>query len=111
VERKYDAVFPEAWVNVFKTRYVLPAEYAPDALPPKDTVDSPFGSFTLECKNDGQLVCEGRMELAVARVSAKDYPKFREWLLKVDQVFSRKLIIRKSPTASHSQEPSAPRGG
>ncbi|MFT3840109.1 MAG: DUF3857 domain-containing protein [Myxococcaceae bacterium] len=111
VERKYDAVFPEAWVNVFKTRYVLPAEYSPDALPPKETVESPFGSFTLECKNDGQLACEGRMELAVARVSAKDYPKFREWLLKVDQLFSRKLIIRKSPTASHSQEPTAPRGG
>ena len=72
---------------------------------------SPFGSFTLECTNDKQLACQGRMELSVARVSAKDYPKFREWLLKVDQLFSRKLIIRKAPTASHSQEPASPRGG
>jgi len=102
VERKYDVVFPEAWVNVFRSKYRLPAEWAADAPPAKEVVASEFGSFTLECTNDKELACEGTMALDVARVSAKDYPKFRQWLLKVDQVFSRKLVARKLATTGQS---------
>ncbi len=94
-ERKCDVVFPGTWTNSFSSRYTLPAGWVPDTLPAQEALESPFGSFTLSCTAAPALDCQATMALKVARVSAKDYPKFREWLLKVDQAFSRKLVVRK----------------
>ena len=91
--RNYDLVMNMPWVNRFKFTFTLPAGYVV-ADPPADLTDAtPFGTAWMSIKNvDGKLVCEGQLTFAVARVKAADYPKFREWLGRVDQAFSRRVL-------------------
>ena len=42
------------------------------------------------------------MKLSASRVTAKDYPAFREWLSKVDQAFSRKITARRAGAGGQS---------
>jgi len=73
----------------------LPASWTPGELPAKVVEQSLFGSLTIEATlKDGKLRVTGDMVMAKARISAKDYPAFREWLLKVDQAFGRKVTAQ-----------------
>lgn len=95
-ERKTDALFPGVWVNRFSFTYRLPAGYLPAELPPDLTESSAFGTLSVTTKVvEGKLVAEATMTMKVARIPAKDYPAFRDFLLRVDQAFSRKVTARK----------------
>jgi hypothetical protein len=95
-DRKMDVVFSGPWLNAFHFAYALPLGYLPIELPPEAVIESPFGRMRIFCATPGGvLTCDGEMRLSAARVSAKDYPAFREWLSKVDQAFSRKISVRK----------------
>ena len=50
--------------------------------------------FIVVAKKDGKLKVSGKLIMSRARISAKEYPEFRSWLLKVDQAFSRKLVAQ-----------------
>ncbi len=94
-ERTTDVVFPGVWTNRFDFTYALPASWTPGELPAKVVEQSPFGSLTIEATlKDGKLRVTGEMVMAKARIAAKDYPAFREWLLKVDQAFGRKVTAQ-----------------
>jgi cellulose synthase operon protein C len=94
--RKFDLVFSGVWRNDFHFNYTLPSGFEPVELFDDLRVDSPFGTLTLTAKMvDGKLKVDGALVLQAARVKAAEYPKFREWLLQVDQTFSRKLTVRR----------------
>ena len=94
-ERTTDVVFPGVWTNRFDFTYALPAAWTPGELPAKVVEQSPFGSLTIEATlKDGKLRVTGEMVMAKARIAVKDYPAFREWLLKVDQAFGRKVTAQ-----------------
>ena len=96
-ERRYDAQFSGVWVNKLRFTYTLPAGWSPVALPPDVNDESPFGSLRLSAhKEGGKLVVEGTLVMARARVSPKEYPAFRGWLMQVDQSFSRKLLVQRA---------------
>jgi len=101
-ERTRDLVFPGVWVNELQTTYTLPAGWAPAELPPEQVEESPFGTLRIAAeKKDGKLRVTGRLVMSRARLTAKEYPEFRAWLMKVDQAFSRKLVVQQgAPTAS-----------
>ena len=95
-ERKTDALFPGVWLNTFHFRYTLPDGYAAEGLPWQAEERSHFGRAVLSAVlEDGKVVVKGEMALEAARVSAQDYPAFRDWLGRVDQAFSRKLTARR----------------
>lgn len=97
VERRYDLVMPQPWLNRFRVEYHLPAGFAAVDLPGDVVEDSPFGTLRLSVRQEGAtLVCEGTLSFTVARVKAADYAAFRAWLGKVDQAMSRKLLVRPS---------------
>lgn len=94
-ERNLDLVFPGVWVNELEMSYALPANWGAAELPPEVFEESPFGSLRITvAKKDGKLKVSGRLVMSRARISAKEYPEFRSWLLKVDQAFSRKLVVQ-----------------
>lgn len=96
-ERKWDVVLPGTWTNRFSMTYTPPPGWAAGEIPAEVVEDSPFGSLRITVRAaDGKLYAEGEMTLARARIGAKEYPAFREWLLRVDQAFSRKLTVVKA---------------
>ncbi len=95
-ERKWDVVLPGVWTNRFVVAYAPPAGWTAGELPGELVEESPFGRLRIAARwLDGKLLVEGEMALTRARITAKEYPAFRAWLLKVDQAFSRKLTVVK----------------
>ena len=94
-ERTEDLVLPGVWVNELETTYTLPPSWVVNELPPEQLEESPFGSLRINAVRDGaKLKVTGRLVLSRARIGKAEYPAFRAWLLKVDQAFSRKLVVQ-----------------
>lgn len=103
-ERRHDLMLSGPWMNTFRFRYRLPPGYLLGELPREAAEESPFGRVRIDARVEGgQLLCEGEATFTVARVKAEDYPAFRAWLGKADQLFSRKLLVQKASeqTAAH----------
>jgi tetratricopeptide (TPR) repeat protein len=95
-ERRFDAVFSSVFESRLQYTYALPAGWGVAELP-ADTVErSAFGSLTITVRRAGEkLVVDGTLVMSSARISAKEYPAFRAWLMRVDQAFSRKLVVER----------------
>ncbi len=82
----------------------MPPGFVAEELPPEALLESPFGRLRIACTTPSNaLTCEGEMKLSASRIAAKDYPAFRDWLLKVDQAFSRKIIARRPVDGQSAQ--------
>ena len=104
-DRKSDVVFSGPWLNAFHFTYAMPTGYVAEELPAEVLLGSPFGQLRIHCTTPAQvLTCDGEMKLTASRVSAKDYPAFREWLSKVDQAFSRKITARRASAGGESAQ-------
>lgn len=99
-ERSFDLVTSSPWTHRFRYSYALPAGFTPSgAFQHKD--ESPFGHLKMDCKEDGpKLLCEGELAMSATRIKAADYPKFRAFLGRVDQAFSRKIQLSGAPTTA-----------
>ncbi len=95
--RKHDLVLSGVWKNVFEVAYTLPPGFLAAELPAEVKEESPFGSFRVAYSMQGEkLIAQAELTLAVARVKAAEYPAFRAWLGKADQLFSRKLVVQRA---------------
>jgi len=57
---------------------------------------SPFGEFSMSVTSEeGKIQVRCRWKLTANRIEPKDYPAFRAWLLKVEQIQNRKLFLKK----------------
>jgi tetratricopeptide (TPR) repeat protein len=93
-ERKSDLELTGVWANRFTVRYEPPPGYAVQAVPDAFDETNDFGHAQLTVKvENGKPVVTAEITMAKARISAAEYPKFRAWLLRVDQAFSRKLTV------------------
>jgi transglutaminase-like putative cysteine protease len=97
-ERTWDAVFPGVWVDRQTWTYTVPAGWAMAEAPPEAVETSAFGSLRIRVKklDGGKVLVEGEMVMAKARISAAEYPAFRGWLLRVDQAYSKKLVVQRA---------------
>ncbi|MBL8918437.1 MAG: DUF3857 domain-containing protein [Myxococcaceae bacterium] len=94
-ERATDLVFAGVWSNRFEYTYTLPPAWTPGELPPRLVESSTFGTLTIDTAvKDGKLKVTGELVMAQARIAARDYPAFRDWLQRVDQAFARKLTAQ-----------------
>jgi len=100
-ERKSDAVFPGVWVNRFTVRYEPPPGYVLQTIPEDFDESTEFGRAKLQVRVEtGKPIVTAELTMAKARIPAAQYPKFRAWLLRVDQAFSRKLTVMTTGTQS-----------
>ncbi len=103
-ERKQDLVLSGPWVNTFHFRYTLPAGYSVSGPAPEGKEETAFGRHRLVCAMAGATFdCEGEVTFTVARVKASEYPAFRSWLGRIDQLFSRKLFAGAASSQSASR--------
>jgi tetratricopeptide (TPR) repeat protein len=94
-ERKQDLLMSGVFSNELTMNYTLPPNFTVSELPPEVVEDSPFGTLRITVdKKDGKLRTYCRISLTRARITAKEYPEFRAWLMKVDQAFGRKLMVQ-----------------
>jgi len=57
---------------------------------------SPFGEFSMSVESEeGKVTLRCTWKLTAKRVEPKDYPAFRAWLLKVEQIQNRRLSLKK----------------
>jgi tetratricopeptide (TPR) repeat protein/transglutaminase-like putative cysteine protease len=93
-ERKTDVEFPGVWVNRFTVRYQPPPGYTAQSLPEDFSETTDFGRASLKVRmENGKPLVTAEVVMTKARITAAEYPKFRAWLLRVDQAFSRKLTV------------------
>lgn len=79
--RDQDLTIRVPFANKTTMRYRLPAGAKPARLPKPQHIKSEFGAVDIEyTQRGGELVVEVRYSLDVQRVSAEDYPRFREFM-------------------------------
>ncbi len=94
-ERTSDLVLPGVWSNELEYVYALPPNWdLPEAA--REVVESsPFGEARITTTRTATgFTAKGSVTLTRARIAAKEYPAFRAWLMKVDQMFSHKLVAQ-----------------
>jgi tetratricopeptide (TPR) repeat protein/transglutaminase-like putative cysteine protease len=98
VERRFDLQMQGPWVNQFTLRYTLPAGYTVAELPPAMEETMPYGRVRLAFREEGgKLIADGEVAMSSPRIKADDYVKFRDFLGRVDQAFSRKVVLKGPP--------------
>ncbi len=99
--RRFDILLPPVEFVRFKLRYRLPSNLEPLAMPEPKSLDPPFGRYRRTVEVEGaDLVIECEMCLSVRRVSAADYPAFREFCLEISEAEEAILRLRDSATPS-----------
>jgi hypothetical protein len=72
----------------------LPESAELASLPRDQSITSNFGSVRLHYKKSGnELVVQSRVEFEKARVSAQDYPAFREFCSQVERSFRNEITV------------------
>ncbi|HJL37055.1 MAG TPA: DUF3857 domain-containing protein, partial [Polyangiaceae bacterium LLY-WYZ-15_(1-7)] len=84
---------PETFVERRVVR--LPAGHAVSALPQGGEAESAFGRVAVAYGRDGDAVTvETTIALTTPRVSPEQYPAFREWVQRADQLLRERIVIR-----------------
>ena len=97
-DRTWDAVFPGVWVDRQTWTYALPPGWSMAEAPADSVETSPFGSLRIHVKKleNNKVLVEGEMTMSKARIRAAEYPAFRAWLMRLDQAYSKKLVVQKN---------------
>ena len=92
--RRHDLILPSPFENRFSFRWELPPGTAAAGLPPPLRREGPFGSWSVSVRlEEGALVAEGALRVTRRRVTAADYPAFREFLAGLDRALLRTVRI------------------
>jgi len=92
--RRHDLILQSPFENRFALRWELPAGMVPAALPAPERGEGPFGSWSVSLRMEGgALVAQGSLRVSSRRISAADYPAFREFLAGVDRALLRTVRL------------------
>jgi tetratricopeptide (TPR) repeat protein/transglutaminase-like putative cysteine protease len=98
--RKHDLETSGPRDTRFRYRYALPPGWRVVELPEAAKVDGPLGGFEVRYREEaGAVVAEGRVVVASRRVTAKDYPAFRDLMVQIDRAFARRVRVAPARTA------------
>ncbi len=96
--RRFDLVVGEPWETRFTYRYALPSGFAAADLPAPTRLEAPFAAFEASYHlEEGGVVAEARIAMKKGRVSAGEYPAFREFLSQVDRALARPVRVGPGP--------------
>ncbi|HKD78259.1 MAG TPA: DUF3857 domain-containing protein [Candidatus Angelobacter sp.] len=92
--RTQDLVLPSPWTTEEEIHIALPQGAEIAALPHDQNVSGPFGSVRLHYKKSGgEILVQSHVEFATARVSAQDYPAFRQFCSQVERSFRSEIVV------------------
>ena len=92
--RTQDLVLPSPWTTEEEIHIALPAGADVGALPRDQFIAGNFGSVRLHYKKSGnEVVVVSHVEFEKARVSAQDYPAFRQFCSQVERSFRNDITV------------------
>ncbi len=96
--RRFDLVVGEPWETRLAYRYALPGGFAASELPAPTRLDAPFAAFEASYRREeGAVVAEARIAMKRGRVTAGEYPAFREFLSQMDRALARPVRVGPGP--------------
>lgn len=94
--RRWPLELPEAFVGNYEIVHKLLPGWRLAEAGWRVEENSPFGEFSMSVESlEGKVQVRCKWKLEASRVEPKDYPAFRAWLLKVEQIQNRKLFLKK----------------
>ncbi|MGC2695871.1 MAG: DUF3857 domain-containing protein [Candidatus Angelobacter sp.] len=92
--RTQDLVLPLPWTTEEEIHIALPEGAEVTSLPRDQNISDNFGSIHLHYKKSGgEIVIQSRVEFEKARVSAQDYPAFRQFCSQVERSFRSEITV------------------
>ena len=92
--RTQDLVLPSPWTTEEEIHVSLPPGAEVATLPHDQNITSTFGSLQLNYKKShGEIVVQSHVEFEAARVSAQDYPAFRQFCSQVERSFRNEITV------------------
>ena len=92
--RTQDLVLPSPWTTEEEIHIALPEGAEVAAMPRDQNISSSFGSIRLHYKKSGgEIVVQSHVEFEKARVSAQDYPAFRQFCSQVERSFRNAISV------------------
>jgi cellulose synthase operon protein C len=92
--RTQDLVLPSPWTTEEEIHIALPDGTAVTSLPRDQTISSNFGSVRLRYKKSAsEIIVQSRVQFEKARVSAQDYPLFRQFCAQAERSFRNEITL------------------
>lgn len=92
--RTQDLVLPSPWTTEEEIHIALPQGAEVAALPRDQNITSAFGTMRLHYKKSGgEILVQSHVEFETARVSAQDYPAFRQFCSQVERGFRGEITV------------------
>lgn len=92
--RTQDLVLPSPWTTEEEILIALPQGAEVATLPHDQNITSEFGSARLHYKKSGgEILVQSHVEFETARVSAQDYPAFRQFCSQVERSFRNEIMV------------------
>ena len=92
--RTQDLVLPLPWTTEEEIRIALPEGTEVTSMPRDQNVNSAFGSLRLHYKKaPGEVIIQSHVQFERARVSAQEYPAFRQFCLQAERSFRNEISL------------------
>jgi hypothetical protein len=92
--RTQDLVLPSPWTTEEEIHIALPQDTEVMSLPRDQNISSGFGSLRLRYKKAaGEIVVQSLIQFEKARVSAQEYPAFRQFCAQVERSFRNEITL------------------
>lgn len=92
--RTQDLVLPSPWTTEEEIHIALPAGAEVTSLPRDQNINTIFGSVRLHYrKSANEIVMQSHVQFEKARVSAQDYPAFRQFCAQAERSFRSEITL------------------
>jgi hypothetical protein len=92
--RTQDLVLPSPWTTEEEIHVALPPGADVATLPRDQNISSAFGSARLHYKKTGgEILVQSHVEFEKARITAQDYPAFRQFCSQVERSFRNEITV------------------
>jgi transglutaminase-like putative cysteine protease/tetratricopeptide (TPR) repeat protein len=92
--RTQDLVLPSPWTTEEEIHIALPEGAEVTSLPRDQNITVAFGSLRLHYKKSaGEVIVQSHVQFEKARVSAQDYPAFRQFCAQVERSFRNEITL------------------
>lgn len=92
--RTQDLVLPSPWTTEEEIHIALPEGAEVMSLPRDQNISSAFGSLRLHYKKSGgEVIIQSHVQFEKARVSAEDYPAFRQFCAQAERSFRKEITL------------------
>jgi len=92
--RTQDLVLPSPWTTDEEIHIALPEGAEVTSLPRDQNITGVFGSLRLHYKKSaGEVIIQSHVQFEKARVSAQDYPAFRQFCTQAERSFRNEITL------------------